>query len=100
MGAVDAYHVLEQALAVSGRMLEAAERGGWEQVAQLDLERRRLLALGYPGDAQSCSFLAVMLEHNRQLLAKARHAKDCVEQEMADQHKRRHALSSYMRVVG
>jgi hypothetical protein len=100
MGAANPYHALEQALAVSGRMLEAAEAQAWAQVTQLDLERRRLLALGYPGDAQSCSFLAVMLEHNRQLLAKAGHAKDCVAQEMADQQRRRHALGSYMRVVG
>ncbi|WP_329742665.1 hypothetical protein [Dyella sp. A6] len=99
MASSQAYHALEQALAVSGRMLEAAEMGDWEQVTRLDLERRRWLAQGYPGDEQSSSFLAVMLEHNRRLLAMARHAKDNVEQAMTDQQKRHQALGAYMRVI-
>lgn len=90
---------LEQALALGGRMLAAARDGDWAQVARLDAARRRRLGCGHPGDDRSRALLALMLEHDRQVLARAGEARDRLRAELAEQCGRRHALDAYVAVA-
>lgn len=90
---------LEQALALSGRMLAAAEDGAWDRVAELERECRRQLEHGYPDDSQSRTFLAVMLEHNRMLQARVKVAREGIRAKLAEQCGRYRALGTYMAVI-
>lgn len=99
MNAPSAHAGLEQALELSRRMLEQARQGHWDEVGELDRERGRLLAAGYPADARSRDALAAMLEHNSQLLAQAEAARDAIAVELGSHRGRHQALSAYLAVA-
>ena len=91
---------LEQALALSGGMLEAARRGDWAGAAALERRRRDQLERGRPYGEAARGFLALMLEHDRMLLERVRAAHQRVASELAAQGARRQALGVYLEVAG
>lgn len=91
---------LRQALDISAQMLDAADRGHWSQVAELDVERQACIRQPHAADPYNIEALATLHEHNRRLLERAELARAGVERQLG-QHKYNHrALSTYIASSG
>jgi hypothetical protein len=95
-----AHAPLRQALDISAQMLDAADRGHWSHVAELDAERQACIRQQHPADPYNIAALTTLNEHNRRLLERAARARAGVERQLG-QHKYNHrALSTYIASSG
>ncbi|WP_049623741.1 flagellar protein FliT [Frateuria defendens] len=87
---------LAQALALGGRMLDAARQAQWEQVAELDEARSALLHGDEPPGPGTRALLLQLVEQNRIVLALAGEARAAAAQELGRHRHAHHALRSYV----
>jgi hypothetical protein len=90
------HQALEDALAVSIRMLGSAEAGDWDALDALDAERGALLALGHPDDARSGELLAELIACNGRIQAAVGHARVAVQNALSESRQRYRAVSAYL----
>jgi hypothetical protein len=95
-----AHAALRQALDISAQMLDAADRGHWSYVAELDAERQACIRQPHAADPYNIEALTTLREHNHRLLERAELARSGVERQLG-QHKYNHrALSTYIASSG
>jgi hypothetical protein len=87
---------LEDALAISVRMLASAGAGDWDALDALDGERSALLALGHPDDARSGELLAELIACNGHIQAAVGHARTEVQNALGENRQRHRAVSAYL----
>ncbi len=90
------HQALEDALALSMRMLDVAEAGDWNALEALEADRGALLALGHPDDARSGDLLAELIACNGRIEACVGNARISVQNELGESRQRHRALSAYL----
>jgi hypothetical protein len=91
------FNALQQALALTVEMLDAASHGDWTMVSGLDARRQALLPAetGSFG-AQHRETLQALHTHNQTLLARAEQAREQVEQQLSQHQYNHRALQTYV----
>ncbi|HEV7778716.1 MAG TPA: flagellar protein FliT [Luteibacter sp.] len=91
-----AHQPLEDALAISVRMLGKAEAGDWDALDALEAERGNLLALGHPDDARSGELLAELIACNGRIQAAVGNARIELQNALGENRQRHRAVSAYL----
>jgi hypothetical protein len=93
-----AQEALQQALALTIRMSEAAATGNWTLVTELDAQRQ--LPLQHMQDSsfdlRHRDALASLEAHNRAVLERAHQVREAVEQQLSQHQYNYRALQSYV----
>lgn len=89
---------LQQALALTILMSEAASEDNWTLVAELDAQRQVPLqrVQGATLDSRHRDPLASLEAHNRAVLERAQQVRDAVEQQLSQHQYNHRALRSYV----
>ena len=92
-----AFNVLQQALALTVEMVDAASHGDWARVSELDARRVSLL----PAETGSFGLqhrdtLQALHAHNQALLARAEQTREQVEQQLSQHQYNHRALQTYV----
>jgi hypothetical protein len=93
---------LQQALALTADMGEAASDGNWTRVAELDAQRQLHLQRMHAGSLgpQHRTALAALQAQNRALLERAQQVRDDVEQQLSQHQYNHRALRAYVTSAG
>ncbi|MDZ7783999.1 MAG: flagellar protein FliT [Halioglobus sp.] len=95
---------LARALKLTEQMLAHADRGEWEQVARVELERREDLTASFsravpPGDAELVAeAMAALLHLNEELMSKLKVARTAALAQGRELAGKREAVTSYLQV--
>lgn len=91
------FNALQQALALTVEMIDAASHGDWTMVNELDARRQALLP------AETCSLglqhretLQALHAHNQALLARAEQVREQFEQQLSQHQYNHRALQTYV----
>lgn len=90
------FGALDQALVVSSQMVDAAEKGLWDEVAELDRQRQPLLRAHDPADRRSHRLLQQLMADNQQLIRLAELARSQALQQLNQHSHAYRALSAYV----
>jgi hypothetical protein len=91
------FNALQQALALTVEMIDAAAHGDWAMVSELDARRQALL----PAETGSLSLqhretLQALHAHNQTLLACTEQVREQVEQKLSQHQYNHRALQTYV----
>lgn len=89
---------LARALALSQRMLAAAQAQDWDTVAALDAEREPLLRNPLHADTGTRAQLAQLLACNHDLAARVAAARDAAAVQWQREHTRTQAVAAYQQI--
>jgi len=91
------FNALQQALALSIEMVDAAAHDRWELVSELDVRRQALLPAHIDAfGLQHRDTLQALHAHNQVLLARAEQMREQVEQQLSQHQYNHRALQTYV----
>jgi flagellar protein FliT len=91
--------MVDELLAISARMVDAAREGNWDAVAQLEAQRNPLIAGLSLGDPSALATFKALLVHTEEVRALAQQQRERLGDALGQHQQRHRALSAYLQTA-